>query len=368
MEEILSKFAKNLRERRKALHMTQKELADKISYSEKAISKWESAAALPPSTLLPALSAILGVSIDSLLTDYGDVRYYLGIDGGGSKTEFLLINSDGRVLNKLILGPTNSDDNKPADREKILREGIFRVIGDRHIGNVSAYAGVSGSHSAEIMDMLSHLGFARVACGDSTSSAYKLYLDNEDGVLVNLGVGSLVFARYNGRFYRAGGYGYVFGDAASAFEIGKAGIRAALKMADKSGEYTVLKKYVEDERHVSDVFSCLYDFYRMHKGEIARYAPLVFKADREGDAVAHEIIRSNVYDLSRIIKGVLSDYRGERISLHICGGLVAAQEQILPFLLEFLSDIGVCLDVTVEEQPQILGAIKLAGYTGRIEL
>ena len=97
MSEILQKFSRSLKARRKALGMTQRDLADKISYSEKAVSKWESGVALPPSALLPTLSAILGVSIDELLMGKNEIRYYLGIDGGASKTEFLLVNSEGNV-------------------------------------------------------------------------------------------------------------------------------------------------------------------------------------------------------------------------------------------------------------------------------
>ena len=40
-------FAQAMRERRRALGITQKELAERISYSEKAVSKWESGAADP---------------------------------------------------------------------------------------------------------------------------------------------------------------------------------------------------------------------------------------------------------------------------------------------------------------------------------
>ena len=67
MQQINIVFAENLRAKRRELGYTQRELAQKLGYSEKAISKWESANALPPSSVLVKLADILRTSIDSLM-------------------------------------------------------------------------------------------------------------------------------------------------------------------------------------------------------------------------------------------------------------------------------------------------------------
>lgn len=58
--------------RRKALGLTQKQLAERLLISDKAVSKWEVGASYPEVTLLPALAAILGITVDELLA--GEVR------------------------------------------------------------------------------------------------------------------------------------------------------------------------------------------------------------------------------------------------------------------------------------------------------
>ena len=58
--------------RRKALGLTQKQLAERLLISDKAVSKWEVGASYPEVTLLPALTAILGITVDELLA--GEVR------------------------------------------------------------------------------------------------------------------------------------------------------------------------------------------------------------------------------------------------------------------------------------------------------
>jgi len=67
--DIKENLAKNLTYSRKALGLTQAELAEKINYSDKAVSKWERGEAVPDLAVLYQLSRIYGVSVDSLLSD-----------------------------------------------------------------------------------------------------------------------------------------------------------------------------------------------------------------------------------------------------------------------------------------------------------
>ena len=53
--------------RRKALGLTQKELAERLTVSDKAVSKWETGAGYPEVTMLPLLAATLGITVDELL-------------------------------------------------------------------------------------------------------------------------------------------------------------------------------------------------------------------------------------------------------------------------------------------------------------
>ena len=77
--------------KRKALGMTQKELAEKLSVSFQAVSKWETDASHPDVELLTALAEVLGTTVDALvgyrspiLADYEEryqtSEYYWGIE------------------------------------------------------------------------------------------------------------------------------------------------------------------------------------------------------------------------------------------------------------------------------------------------
>ncbi len=60
-------IAKNLTDLRVAAHLTQAEVASKLSYSDKAVSKWERAESVPDIAVLKALSDMYGVTVDYLL-------------------------------------------------------------------------------------------------------------------------------------------------------------------------------------------------------------------------------------------------------------------------------------------------------------
>ncbi len=72
--EINRKIAKNLTYYRKAAGFTQAELAEKINYSDKSISKWESGNGVPDIYVLIQLAELYGVNIDTLLGDGAPVR------------------------------------------------------------------------------------------------------------------------------------------------------------------------------------------------------------------------------------------------------------------------------------------------------
>ena len=75
MNDIKSIVAKNISELRQSNNMTQLELAEKINYSDKAISKWERAESSPDISVLVDIAAVFGVTVDYLVkADHTETR------------------------------------------------------------------------------------------------------------------------------------------------------------------------------------------------------------------------------------------------------------------------------------------------------
>lgn len=67
MEEIKNTIAKNISQLRAAMGWTQLDLAQKLHYSDKAVSKWERAESIPEISTLISIADIFGVPLDSLV-------------------------------------------------------------------------------------------------------------------------------------------------------------------------------------------------------------------------------------------------------------------------------------------------------------
>ena len=68
-DKLRENFARNLAHYRKALGLTQTELAEKLNYSDKSISKWERGDGLPDLTVTAVLAEIFGLTVNDLLAD-----------------------------------------------------------------------------------------------------------------------------------------------------------------------------------------------------------------------------------------------------------------------------------------------------------
>ncbi len=69
MKDIKAIFAKNLTELRTENQLTQLDLAEKLNYTDKAISKWERGESLPDVTVLLSISELFGVTLDYLFKE-----------------------------------------------------------------------------------------------------------------------------------------------------------------------------------------------------------------------------------------------------------------------------------------------------------
>ena len=67
MEELKTVIAKNISELRRSAMMTQLDLAERLNYSDKAVSKWERDVCCPDVSTIPKLAELFEVSVDDLM-------------------------------------------------------------------------------------------------------------------------------------------------------------------------------------------------------------------------------------------------------------------------------------------------------------
>lgn len=294
------------------------------------------------------------------------ITHYLGIDGGGTKTEFALADAQGNIISHLTLGPSNPNDVGLDVCLSVIDEGIHAVSANIEPDNISLFAGLAGGISGNnrhlIAKHLSAYGFGKYDNGSDAQNAVSACLRNEDGIAVIMGTGAIAFAQKQGVLYRIGGYGYLLGDEGSGFALGRDAIRAALEHEAGYGMPTLLTESVLNKCDAPTVLDALASFYASGKRLIASYAPLVFDAAQQSDAVATEIIRRNMAAIADLIAAAI---KVSGLECHaqaiLCGGISHHKDIILPHISANLSSIDAGISLRVCAEPMIYGALRLAG-------
>lgn len=358
-------FAQNLRQRRKELHLSQVKLAERISYTGKAVSKWESGLVLPPAEVLPSLARALDTDINSLFDFREKPQYFLGIDGGGTKTVFMLVNSDGKALKRLSLGPCNPVSTGTDKCTETLRNGIKSVCENIPYGEISVFAGIAGcgvgSNAADIEAAFKHMGFSRFKVSRDADSIISAALETRDGIIAIIGTGSVVFSSEKGKLRQTGGYGHLIGDVFSGTEFGRECLECFFRDTDKSSHHTAITKEILETtgKTAPEILS---EIYKNGKEYIAGFAPILFKCVKDGDAAAIEILDRNTERFAQMLNAALRSFSAEcrKLPIVLAGGITNYSDLFLDNLRKKLRSDNLS-SVSVLKKEPVIGAVLLAG-------
>lgn len=286
----------------------------------------------------------------------------IGIDGGGTKTEFVLFRETGHIQQRLVLSGCNPNLCGIEQACAILKAGIDRLrsLTVRVCGIYGGLSGfLSGDNGKRILAFLTttYPELPIVCNGDILNVSASA--TNEGRCITAIcGTGSLVCA-INGRtIHRVGGWGYLFDRAGSGFDIGRDALTASLAERDGIGPKTAITRFVEN-RLGTTVWNSLDRLYAGPKAYIASFSHAVFDALREGDAVAQDILRQNMEALCEKIRFAAERYDGGHTVI-LSGGLLCQQEVLLPLIRQKLNP---GLSIRIPELPQIYGACVLCCQT-----
>lgn len=173
-------------------------------------------------------------------------EYYLSVDGGGTKTEFLLRSQDGSKQLRVKSGPSSVKSVGEAAARENLRAGLQMLWEQAGIGPGTVAHGVFGLSGCDsprdeklLENMIEGLGFRRgryTLCNDAVLAFYAGA--EPPGMVLIAGTGSIVMGvDSRGRITRAGGWGYGFSDLGSGYWLGSRCLGAALGYCDGWGPW-----------------------------------------------------------------------------------------------------------------------------------
>lgn len=165
--------------------------------------------------------------------------YYLGIDGGGTKTT-CAVGDESRLLVTATAGPSNIVRVGPAQTRESLQKCVQQACAAAGIAPAQVErtcVGGSGAGHPELAAMvrraLAEILPAPIDVVGDMQTALEAAFDTGPGVIVNAGTGSFAYGRNGeGKTLRAGGWGFAIGDEGSAHWIGREAVAAVLRASD----------------------------------------------------------------------------------------------------------------------------------------
>jgi N-acetylglucosamine kinase-like BadF-type ATPase len=275
------------------------------------------------------------------------LKTFLGVDGGGTKTEFVLVDASGQVLARHHEGSAYYLEIGLDALQAMLARGIAATLGQVALSASQltfAFFGLPAyGEDSRLLDRLNTvasptLEHGKYKCGNDMVCAWAGALACQDGINIVAGTGSIAYGEFAGGQARAGGWGELFSDEGSAYWIAREGLTLFSRMSDgraaKGALYELLRAHY-DITFDLDICAAIYGSNPAARSQIAQLATLVAEAARAGDTQARELFAAGVSELVAIVdatRAQLAVPPGVALPVSYSGGMFKLTDLVLePF-------------------------------------
>jgi N-acetylglucosamine kinase-like BadF-type ATPase len=302
------------------------------------------------------------------------MNYFLGVDGGGTKTELILADQVGQIKAQAQAGPTSlvaaGQDQARQNLEKGLEELMAQVDDQVEIqltvmGLASIDTDQEEKQAAKIFQpIFSEFNVKEFAVMSDAVIALVNGTDRENAIVLIAGTGSNCYGENEqGEIAKVSGLDYLLTDQGSAYDIGCKVLRSAAKSFDGRGPKTVLEEKVCQHFSVDKFYQLKEKVYRpsLNKTQIAELAQVWFEALEAGDEVAQAIFEWEAQELWLMAETVANELNlnEDRFDLVLEGSL-AQSSRMIKFFNQRLVEFNSSAEIILPHQAAVHGALKLA--------
>jgi N-acetylglucosamine kinase-like BadF-type ATPase len=346
-----------IKELRQQKGITQSQFAEILFVSFQAVSNWERGIAPPDLENLVRIASYFGVLTDDLIRPKKD-GLFLGIDGGGTKTEFVVVSSEGHVLKEITREGCNPNDIGFTKAVSVICEGIRDIL-IIFPAVKTVFCGIAGIMTGDYKQRLSaelEKSYPQLKI-DIKNDSYNLFAMYDDAEMAVIsGTGSVVFAKHSdSTISRLGGWGYLLDNAGSAYDIGRNALQIALEQEDQKQEPTILSKLLLKRIGTDTVWEHISNIYNGSKPYIASFASVVFDAYKLGDQSAIDIVDKNAKALAEMMNSAVKLYGVKPIAV-ASGGIFEHYEDIMKAHIQKYSQV----ELIITGLPPVCGACRIA--------
>ena len=270
---------------------------------------------------------------------------YLGVDGGGTKTAFALIDKNGRLLAEHESATCYYLEAGIEGARQILEQGIKALVGkagcsvaDIEFGFFGLPAYGEDSKYIGLLDELPSgiLAKERYRCDNDMVNGWAAAFGGNDGINIVAGTGSIAYGVRQQSHARCGGWGELFSDEGSAYWVACKGLQLFSRMSDGRSDKGPLYELIKSTYQIhSDLDMCgvVFSDWGAERSKIAQVSAVVYQAAMAGDLQAIAIFAEAAKELAEIVHGVgkaLNYQPEEEILVSYSGGVFKSG----PLLLE----------------------------------
>ncbi|MBP5227087.1 MAG: XRE family transcriptional regulator [Kiritimatiellae bacterium] len=277
---------------------------------------------------------------------------YIGIDGGGTKTEAVWFDETGRVRGRVLAGACNTNVLGLEASAAHIGRCVDALTGGPVDGLYVGTAGIFTADDGPMLERVLSKRFAgtRIRCENDVMNVIASATDADRCVAGVCGTGMIVYAKEPDRVIRLDGWGYLLGLGGSGYDIGRDVIRAAVGESEGTSAATTLTPLVEQKAGMT-LERLVLEVYRHEPAFVASFAPLAFEADAVGDAVARDILVKNARAFAQVLNHAASVFDcGDTV---VVSGGIATNAIFGERLKQVLRPD---LKLIVPSYPQVLGA------------
>src|SRR5580693_3636639 len=262
---------------------------------------------------------------------HANTEYFLGLDGGGTKTDCILVDGSGKTLARSTAGPSNPIRAGYAKAWFTLSDAADVVLEHQHIkaGDIRGiYAGIGGAGRDVVARRIGTFlenAFPEAAVTVTTDLAITLQaaVGDGEGLVLIISTGSAAYGRgAGGETSRAGGRGPCFSDEGSAFDIGRRALAAVVRAEENRGPETALSAKMLKWLGCNDWSRVLDWVVKTPDDVFPRIFPLVAELGDKGDSLSCEILSTAAASLSDLAVSVIEKLgmQDHEISIAKAGG------------------------------------------------
>jgi N-acetylglucosamine kinase-like BadF-type ATPase len=297
------------------------------------------------------------------------MKYFLGIDGGGTHTTAWLADENLSILARVQAGPSNPVKVGLATAQRELARVHRRALREARVHPAKlagVCAGLAGGDSVPVQrSMLRWMRKAIPARAHlmTTDAAVTLAaaLGESQGVIVIAGTGSIAFGRdRSGGILRVGGWGSQFDDAGSGYDIGRKAIAAALRAHDGRDKPTTLASAICRALQINSITKTV--TMSLTPQNIAGLFPLVQEEASTGGAVARRLCREAAGDLAELATTIILRLRWKRRAVPVVcsGGIFRSCPLIRHAFTKRIHALAPRACITLLKREPVEGALHLA--------